>query len=153
LPQLAQFCAVPSVVSQPIAVVQSAKPELQLPIVHAPVEQVALAFKYEQGVLQSPQSVTVRKLRSQPLSRMPSQLFQPVSHVGEQPVVRLHVVLPCGFVHASLHVRQFAVVPSCVSHAGPWGMHSAKPAMHVVPAHVPPAQVSSEFATSQVTPH
>jgi hypothetical protein len=34
--------------------------------------------------LQSPQSVVVRRLRSQPLSGLVSQLFQPTSQVGEQ---------------------------------------------------------------------
>jgi hypothetical protein len=91
--------------------------------------------------------------RSQPLSAAPSQLFQPMSHVGEQPVAMLHVVPPCWFVHASLQKRQFAVVPSCVSHGVPPGMHSAMLVAQFVPVHVPPAQVSSEFATSQIMPH
>jgi hypothetical protein len=150
LPQAAQFCAVPSVVSQPAAAVQSAKPELQVPIVHVPVPHEALAFKYEQGVLQSPQSVSVRMLRSQPLSRMPSQLFQPALQVGEQPVVGLHAVMPFGFVHTSLHERQCAGVPSWVSQAGAPVTHSANPGMQVIGAHVPLPQVST---ASQPEPH
>jgi hypothetical protein len=130
--------------------VQSAKPELQPPIAHVPVEHDALAFKYEQGVLQSPQSVSVRTLRSQPLSRMPSQLFQPGLHVGEQPVVGLHAVVPLGLVHTSLHERQCAGVPSWVSQAGAPMTHSANPAVQVMATHVPLPQVST---ASQPEPH
>jgi hypothetical protein len=57
---------------------------LQVPIVHVPVEHEAPAFGKEQATLQSPQSVVVRRLRSQPLSGLLSQLFQPVSQAGEQ---------------------------------------------------------------------
>jgi hypothetical protein len=44
LPHTAQFAVVPSVVSQPAPTPQSAKPELQVPIVHVPVPHEALAF-------------------------------------------------------------------------------------------------------------
>lgn len=87
--------------------------------------------------------------RSQPLSTMPSQLFQPTSQVGVQPFVILHIVVPCWFVHASLHERQFALVPSCVSQAGAPATHSAKPMAQVVAVQVPPPQVSFEFGMSQ----
>lgn len=102
--------------------------------------------------MQSPQSVSVRTLRSQPLSRMPSQLFQPALHVGEQPVVGLHAVVPLSLVHTSLHERQCAGVPSWVSQAGAPATHSAKPAAHVVEVHMPLPQVSAEFGMSQSEP-
>jgi hypothetical protein len=63
--------------------------------------------------------------RSQPLSAMPSQLFQPASQVGMHPVDVLQLVPPCWFEHASLHERQCAVVPSSVSQAGAPATHSA----------------------------
>jgi hypothetical protein len=91
--------------------------------------------------------------RSQPLSAMPSQLFQPASQTGVQPLVVLHVVVPCGFVHVSLQERQFAVVPSCVSHGVPMGMHSANPIWHVVGVHMPLPQVSFTLGSSQIIPH
>ena len=114
LPQPAQFDEVPSVVSHPAVAVQSANPELHAPIVQAPVVHEAAAFGNEQAVLQSPQSLSVRTLRSQPLSARLSQLFQPVSHVGEHPPAP-HAVVPCALAQASPQARQFATVPSVVS--------------------------------------
>ena len=84
LPQTAQLVTVPSCVSQPAPAPQSAKPELHVPMVQVPVEHDAAAFANAQATLQSPQSVVVRRLRSQPLSGLPSQLLKPVSHAGEQ---------------------------------------------------------------------
>ena len=152
LPQLAQFDVVPSWVSQPFAEPQSAKPESHAPIVHVPVEQEAAAWANEQGTSQSPQLVSVRISRSQPLSATESQLFQPAAHVGTQPVVRLHAVVPCAFVHTSLHERQWAALPSWVSQFVASATHSAKPVAQVVAVQVPVAHVSLEFGTSQATP-
>ena len=149
LPQPAQFWLVPSVVSQPEAALQSAKPELQPPMVHVPVLHEAPALRYVHGTPQLPQSVTVRTLRSHPLSRMPSQFPKPALHVGEQPVVGLQAVVPLAFWHTSLHERQCAVVPSWVSQAGAPATHSAKPVAHEVEVHVPPPHVSLEFGMSQ----
>ena len=94
LPQAAQLEGVPSVVSQPAADVQLAKPALQAPMLQVPVLQEAAAFGNEQGVSQSLQSVTVRMLRSQPFSVLPSQLLQPTSQLGWQPVAVLQLVVP-----------------------------------------------------------
>jgi len=86
LPHAAQFETVPSCTSQPFAglLSQLAKPAVQLPIVHVPVEHDAEAFVNEQATLQLPQSVSVVTLRSQPLSALPSQLLKPVLQLGEQ---------------------------------------------------------------------
>jgi hypothetical protein len=153
--QAAQFDGVPSCVSQPLPVCPSqlSKPALHVPNVQVPVLHDAVALRRLQGTSQSPQLVNVRMSRSQPLSAMLSQLFQPAAQTGVQPFVMLHVVVPCGFVHVSLHERQFAVVPSGVSHAGAPATHSAKPMAHVVAVHVPPPQVSFEFGSSQMRPH
>jgi hypothetical protein len=153
LPQAAQFDAVPSCVSQPAADVQSENPVLHAPMVHEPLLHDAAAFRKLHGTSQSPQLVSVRMSRSQPLSAMLSQLFQPGSQVGEQPVVTLQVVPPCAFVHASLHERQFVTVPSGVSQFGGPATHSAKPVVHVVTSHVPFTQLSLEFGMSQTAPH
>jgi hypothetical protein len=79
-PQVAQFVAVPSVVSQPgDDVLQSAYPLLQLPMLHVMVVpaivQVAGAFGNEHPTPQLPQSLSVTMLRSQPLSGLLSQLL------------------------------------------------------------------------------
>jgi hypothetical protein len=153
LPQPAQFDAVPSCVSQPDTELQSANPELHAPIVHVPVLHDALAFRKLQGTSQSPQFVSVRTSRSQPLSAMLSQLFQPASQVGEQPDVGLQAVEPCAFVQASLHERQFVTVPSGVSQLGAPATHSANPVVQVVTSHVPFTQVSFEFGMSHIAPH
>jgi hypothetical protein len=86
LPHAAQFEIVPSCTSQPFDELPSqfAKPAVQLPIVHVPVEHDALAFANEQATLQLPQSVSVVTLRSQPLSGLPSQLLNPVLQLGVQ---------------------------------------------------------------------
>ena len=77
---------VPSCTSQPFEALlsQLAKPALQLPSAQVPVEHEAPAWLNEQATLQSPQSVSVRMLRSQPLSGLPSQLLKPVLHDGVQ---------------------------------------------------------------------
>ena len=85
-PQAEQLLVVPSVVSQPLPglLSQLPKPVVQVPSVHVPVLQLALALAREHPTLQSPQSVFVVTLRSQPLSGLPSQLLNPVLQVGEQ---------------------------------------------------------------------
>jgi hypothetical protein len=74
-PQPSQFVA-SMAVSQPFVFVPSQlrKPLLQVPNVQVPVEHEALALAKLHVVLHEPQSVTVRTLRSQPLSGWPSQL-------------------------------------------------------------------------------
>jgi hypothetical protein len=94
LPQLAQFEFVPSCVSQPLAEPQSAKPESHPPIVQVPLEQDALACEKEHGTSQSPQLVSVRMSRSQPLSATSSQLLKPAAQTGTQPVAGLQLVVP-----------------------------------------------------------
>jgi hypothetical protein len=95
LPQERQLLSVPSGVSQPVAAFMSQLPKLPTHALstHDPVEQVSFAFARSQSTSQSPQSLSARMLRSQPLPRSPSQLFQPVSHTGVQPDA-VHVVEP-----------------------------------------------------------
>jgi hypothetical protein len=84
LPQAMQLVTVPSGVSQPVAgfMSQLPKPLEQVPSAHVPVVQDSAALARSQSTSQSPQSVSARMLRSQPFRGLPSQLFQPVSHVG-----------------------------------------------------------------------
>jgi hypothetical protein len=84
LPQDMQLVTVPSGVSQPVAgfMSQLPKPLEQVPSAHVPVVQDSAALARSQSTSQSPQSVSARMLRSQPFRGLPSQLFQPVSHVG-----------------------------------------------------------------------
>lgn len=79
-----QFASVPSGVSQPVPAFMSQLPKapVQPTSAQLPVEHDSVAFARSQSTSQSPQSVSVRMLRSQPLPRFPSQLFQPASHVG-----------------------------------------------------------------------
>jgi hypothetical protein len=79
-PHERQCVSVPSCVSQPVDAFMSQFPQ---PLVHAPSVQVpaphdSAAFGRSQSTSQSPQSVRVRMLRSQPLPRSPSQLLKPV---------------------------------------------------------------------------
>lgn len=125
-PQLAQFCSVPSCVSQPFAALlsQSAKPELhpmplQTPATHCGVPPVLL-----QTFVHDPQwagSATV--LVSQPLPRFASQLPNPALHVMAQlpplqlaePLAALHTVvqLPQWPASALVFVSQpFVTLPS-----------------------------------------
>src|SRR6186713_444323 len=84
LPQLAQFDVVPSVVSQPAAAVQSAKPALQPVMVQVPVAHDAAPFGNEQVCPQFTQLVLVLTGVSQPSSGSALQFLKPESHVGEQ---------------------------------------------------------------------
>jgi hypothetical protein len=85
-PQLWQLLSEPSGVSQPAALVQSAKPGLQVESKQVPVAQLSVAFGRSHVMPQSPQLASVRTLVSQPLAALPSQLFQPGSQVGVQPL-------------------------------------------------------------------
>jgi hypothetical protein len=148
LPHAAQFVAVPSAVSQPVAAVQSAKPALQPTSVQLPLLQDAVAFARMQALPHVPQSVSVVKLRSQPFSFKPSQSPQPVVHTGEQPVVALQLVEPCAFVHDSPHARQFESVPSAVSQPVA-AVQSAKPVAQLTAVQLPPPHDSDEPSISQ----
>jgi hypothetical protein len=110
-PQVRQFSSVPSGVSQPGALVQSPKPALQVVTAQVPVLQVSPAFGRLHATPQSLQLVFVRMSVSQPLSRSPSQLFQPVLQVGEQPPA-VQLVAPWRFEQVSPQPRQFETVPS-----------------------------------------
>lgn len=85
LPHDLQFETVPSAVSQPAALVQSAKLPVQPCTTQLPVLHDSVALGKSQVTPQSPQLELTRTLVSQPLPRAPSQLFQPASQVGVQP--------------------------------------------------------------------
>jgi hypothetical protein len=159
LPQAEQFAVVPSVVSQPAAAVQSAKPASQAPIVH-PVASghVALACGNVHAWPQFTQFATVVTSVSQPSSGLPLQLFQPASQVGKQsgePDMLEHVLPPWAFVQALPQAPQFDAVPSCVSQPAA-AVQSAKPASQapivqpVASGQVAPA-CRNEHATPQFT--
>lgn len=69
LPHAPQLADVPSGVSQPLAALASqlANPLLQVPRVHVPVPQLAVALLRVQGALQAPQCVLLVNACSQPL--------------------------------------------------------------------------------------
>jgi hypothetical protein len=147
LPQLAQFDTVPSGVSQPAAMVQSAKPELQPVIWHAPVAHDALAFANEHAWPQFTQLVVVVTLVSQPLSGFESQLFQPMSQVGEQsnvPGMPPHVFEPWAFVQALPQLAQWVAVPSWVSQPAAVPQ-SANPELQAPIVQVPVPQEAAAF--------
>jgi hypothetical protein len=85
LPHDLQLETVPSAVSQPAALVQSAKFPVQPWTTQVPVLHDSLALGKSQVTPQSPQLELARTLVSQPLPSAPSQLFQPPSQVGAQP--------------------------------------------------------------------
>ena len=116
-PQPRQFDKLPSAVSQPAALVQSAKPLLQVSRVHVPVAHDSLAFGRSQSTPQSPQSLSVRVLVSQPLARLPSQLLKPASQLGVQ-TLAVQLVRPWLLLQASPQALQLLNVPSCVSQPG-----------------------------------
>jgi len=93
---------------------QLPKPALHAPSVHAPPGQVSVAFARLQLTLQSPQSVSVAVLRSQPLFGLPSQLLKFAAQLGTQaPAVQ--AVVPFVLVHCVVHVPQVATVLSDAS--------------------------------------
>jgi hypothetical protein len=121
LPQPAQFVEVPSWVSQPACVVQSAKPALQpvaphvmtppMPMLHASVE-----LGMSQRTPQPPQSLSVVMERSQPFDTVVSQSRQPASQpvITHAPLSQLDV--PCaGVAHVPPHTPQFVREFSSVS--------------------------------------
>jgi hypothetical protein len=119
-------------------------------MVHVPVLQEALAFGNEQGTPQSPQSVVVRMLRSQPLFTLESHDLKPVAHVGTH-TPDVQVVLPLSFWHCTLQEPQAAVVLSCVSQSPP-GVQSPQPASQPVMTQVPVVHDSPPCANEQATP-
>jgi hypothetical protein len=114
LPQALQLERVPSAVSQPAALVQSAKFPVQPETRQVPVAQDSVAFGRSQVTPQSPQSLLERTLVSQPLPSLPSQLFQPASQVGVQPLAP-QLVAPWLLVQLSPQALQLLTVPSGVS--------------------------------------
>jgi hypothetical protein len=147
LPQAAQLVAVPSWVSHPAAMVQSAKPELQPVGWHEPVAHDAAPFGNEHAWPQFTQSVRVVTLVSQPSSGLPLQLRKPGSHVGEQsnaPGIPVQVFPPCAFVHALPQLAQFVAVPSCVSQPGSMPQ-SANPELHAPMLQVPVPHAAAAF--------
>jgi len=100
--QLPQAAAVMIEVSQPAAVVQSARPSLQVcthePVAQLPVEPVPLVH----GAPQAPQFVAVLVTVSQPRSGLPAQCARPESHAL------------CG----TLHAPETQVTPTAVRTLG-----------------------------------
>lgn len=149
-------------VSQPFPALASQlpKPALQVPSVHTPDGHVSLALARLQPVLQSPQSVSVLMLRSQPLLGLPSQLLKLAEHVGTQdPAV--HAVEPFVLVHAVPQAPQFAVlVPRFASQPGeasqlpnpPLHVREQDPRLHVAlalaPLHTDPQEPQLPTLTS-----
>jgi hypothetical protein len=118
LPHVAQFELLPSAVSQPGALVQSAKPGLQLTSVQVPVAHDSLAFGRSHTAPHAPQLPSEVRLVSQPLSGLPSQSFQPGSQVGAQsklPGTPVQVLVPWALVQVLPQLAQLLVVPSWVS--------------------------------------
>jgi hypothetical protein len=150
LPQLAQLVLVPSGSHVP-SLPQSSKPALQPVTVQVPLAQLSVAFGMSQGMPQSPQLVSVRMFRSQPLLGSESQLLKPTLQTGVQPFVVLQLVVPLVFVHTSAQERQWAVFPRVVSQL-PFESQSALVGSHIVAVQVPVAHVSPEPEISQTTP-
>jgi hypothetical protein len=113
-PQLLRFVFV--FVSHPVdgLLSQLPNPEVHAPSVHAPPGQVSAALARLHATLQSPQSVSVAVLRSQPLLGLPSQLLKFAAHDGTHaPAVQ--AVVPFVLVHCVPHAPQFDVVFSDAS--------------------------------------
>lgn len=112
VPQAPQFERLVFVlVSHPVEALlsQLPNPALHAPSVQVPPGQVSAALARLQATLQSPQSVSVAVLRSQPLFALPSQFLKFAAQVGTQaPAVQ--VVVPFVLVHCVPHVPQFDVV-------------------------------------------
>jgi len=123
---------------------------LQAPIVQVPVLHDAAAFANEHGTPQSPQSVVVRMLRSQPLFRFESQLLKPVAQLGAQ-APDVQAVVPFAFVHCTVQEPQAAVVLSCVSQSPP-AVQSPQPASQPVITQLPVAHDSPPCGKAQATP-
>jgi hypothetical protein len=98
-------------VSQPFEALPSQlpKPALHAPSVQTPPGHVSAALARLQVTLQSPQSVSVAMLRSQPLLALPSQFLKFAAHVGTH-APAVHVVVPLAFVHDVVHEPHVAVV-------------------------------------------
>lgn len=139
-----------SCVSQPGEAVQFPQSASQAPIVQVPVEHEAEAWRNEHATPQSPQSVTVRMLRSQPSFGFWLQLLYPVLQLGRHaPAVQ--AVVPFAFEQLTLQAPHAAVVPSSVSQSPP-ATQSPQPASQPVNVHVPVAHDSAPWANEQAAP-
>ena len=141
-------------VSQPVEALlsQLPKPELQAPSVQTPPGHVSAALARLHVTLQSPQSVSVAVLRSQPLLGLPSQLLKFAAQVGTQ-APAVHVVVPLALVHCVPHVPQFDVVFSEASQPLLcWLSQLPKPELQEIEQE-PRLQVGVAFAPLQTAPH
>jgi hypothetical protein len=112
---------------------------LQLTRVQVPLEQETEALGRLQATLQAPQLVREVNEVSQPLLVLPSQLPQPLVHVGAH-TPELQAMVPWALVQVFPHVPQLVVVLSAASH--PLVSRPSQlpyPALHPI-AHAPSVQ-------------
>jgi hypothetical protein len=111
-PQAPQFTRLVSAASQPLAVFpsQSPVPAAHEAQAHTPALQEGVPLGHEHACPQVAQwLVLVCVLVSHPLMGLPSQLPNPVLHVGVQ-TPAVHETVPFGFVHTVPHVPQLLIV-------------------------------------------
>lgn len=154
-PQL--FRSVLLLVSQPSACtpLQSAKPALQLAILHAPAKQAGTPLGTEHTLPHRPQLAVLVRSASHPFDARPSQSANPATHVKPQ-ALPLHVGVACAGVghtapHAPHDVVVFVVFTSQPLAA--LASQSAKPDAHADTVHNPPAQPGVALARLQAFPH
>lgn len=135
LPQKPQFAeSVVVAVSQPSAALplQSAKPGLQLAIVHAPPVHAGVPFGIMQTWQLAPQAVTDVGEASQPLDATRSQSWKPPVHavIEQPPDAQAQVALPPE--HARPQLPQFVTLLDVLVSQLPFMSQSAVGAVHIV---------------------
>jgi hypothetical protein len=131
---------------------QSAKPAKQVGA-HAPPAHATVPFALVQLLPHPPQLFTpVFRFASHPFVAMPSQLANPVLHVGAQ-LPAAHAVAPFGFVHVVPHAPQlFRFVCVFVSHPLETLLSQLPNPGSQAMEHAPSEQLAVPFALLQALP-
>ena len=155
-PHAPQLVRVVSAVSQPLTSTPSqlAKPASQPAVWHDPVAQVSGPLAREHSRLHSPQSVTVRRLVSQPLAARPSQSSKPLRQLETVHTPVVQSPRPLVGAQATPQPPQLVLVVVGVSQPlAALPSQSDQPVLQLAMPQVPPSQSPTAFAGAHATPH
>src|SRR5579871_1300312 len=153
LPQLPQWLGSMLVLtSQPLATTpsQSAKPALQLPILHTPPTHAGVPLGTTQTVLQPPQWFgSLLVLVSQPSVGLLSQSEKPGLQLPILHTPPAHAGVALGTTHTLPQLPQWFGSPLVLVSQPSSGLplQSPKPVLHVPTAHTPPSQPGVALGT------
>ncbi|HET6337367.1 MAG TPA: hypothetical protein VFG30_29285 [Polyangiales bacterium] len=153
-----QWSGVSSFVSQPLpsasfapSPLQSPKPAEHLAKMQCPVSQLVTAFARLHDVPHAPQLLSVVRVRSQPLSRLPSQSPKFISHSASSQVPSLQRLDPFANVQPCRQTPQCSTESKVASQpSSATSLQSTYPVSHAAIKHSPSEQTAIAWSSLQV---